>query len=90
MIQTQNLKNTGNCELMYLLLVKVAVRADLVSNTNTLHVDDLSSGKLVCVLNRTLSNLLIANSVVNSVLDSSITLRLRIKFISLVSVLISP
>ena len=61
----------------------------MISDADTFHVDDLGARKLVSVLDRTLANLLITDSIVNSVLNSTCTLRFRIVFISFVRVLVS-
>ena len=70
-------------------MVEVAVRADLIGNANSFHVDDFSARKLISVLNRTLADLLVANSIVYSVLNSTCTLSFRIVFVSFVCVLVS-
>ena len=70
-------------------MVEVAVRADLISDADTFHVNDLGARKLVSVLDRTLANLLVTDSIVNSVLYSTLTLRFRIVFVSFVGVLVS-
>ena len=61
----------------------------MISDADTFHVDDLGARKLVSVLDRTLADLLITDSIVNSVLNSTCTLRFRIVFVSFVGVLVS-
>ena len=70
-------------------MVEVAVRADLISYADSFHVDDFGARKLISVLNWTLADLLVTNSIVYSVLNSTCTLRFRIVFVSFVGVLVS-
>ena len=70
-------------------MIEVLVGSDLVRNTDALHIEDLSAGQLVCVLNGALTNLLVANSIIYRVLDSRIVLSGTIVVISLVSVLVT-
>ena len=70
-------------------MIEILVGSNLVRNTYTLHVKDLSAGQLVCVLDRALTNLLVANSIIDRVLDSLVVLSGTIVVISLVSVLVT-
>ena len=60
---------------MYLLLIEIAIRADLVSNSNAFHINDLGTGELISVLDWTLANLLVTDRIVNSVLNGGLALR---------------
>lgn len=70
-------------------MVQIAVRAHLVSDSDALHVNDLRAGKLISVLDWTLTDLLVTNCIVHSVLNCPAALRFRIKFISFVGVLVT-
>ena len=70
-------------------MIEVLVGADLVRNTDSLHIEDLSAGQLVCVLDGALTNLLIANSIIHRVLHGLVVLSGAVVVISLVSVLVS-
>ena len=72
-----------------LLLVEVAVGADLVGNADALHVDNLRARKLVSVLNWTLSNLLVANRIVHCVINGTVALSFCVEFVSFVGVLVA-
>ena len=72
-----------------LLLVEVAVGADLVGDADALHVDNLGARKLVSVLNRTLSNLLVANRIVHCVINGTVALSFCVEFVSFVGVLVA-
>ena len=61
----------------------------MISYADSFHVDDFGARKLISVLNRTLADLLVANSIVYSVLNSTCTLSFRIVFVSFVCVLVS-
>ena len=72
-------------------MVEIVVGANLVSDAVGLHVVDLGARQLVRVLNRTLADLLVANGVVDRVIDSVVfvVLGLLEVFVTLVSVLVS-
>ena len=72
-----------------LLLVEVAVGADLVGDADALHVDNLRARKLVSVLNWTLSNLLVANRIVHCVINGTVALSFCVEFVSFVGVLVA-
>ena len=61
----------------------------MISYADSFHVDDFGARKLISVLNRTLADLLVTDSIVNSVLNSTCTLRFRIVIVSFVGVLVS-
>ena len=70
-------------------MIEVLVGADLVRNTDPLHIEDLSAGQLVCVLDGALTNLLVADSIIHCVLHGLVVLSGAVVVISLVSVLVS-
>ena len=61
----------------------------MISYADSFHVDDFGARKLISVLNWTLADLLVTDSIVYSVLNSTCTLRFRIVFVSFVGVLVS-
>ena len=73
----------------HLLLIQIAVRAHLVSDTDALHVNDLRARKLISIFDWTLANLLVTNCIVNGVLNGPLALSFGIEFISFVCVLVS-
>lgn len=70
-------------------MVKVLVGAHLISDADALHVDDLCAGQLVSVLNGTLTHLLVADGVVDSILNRVLIHSFGVIFISFVGVLVT-
>ena len=70
-------------------MVEVVVGPDLVCHADRLHVENLGARQLVGVLNWRFSDLLVANRVVDCVLDRRVALGRAEVFVSLVRVLVS-
>ena len=73
---------------LYLLLVEVSVRTNLICNSDSFHIVDLRSRKLVRILNWALADLLIENGHVDGLLNGCLVGCSIEMFVSLISVLI--
>ena len=70
-------------------MVEISVGANLISNSDSLHIVDLGSRELVRILNWALADLLIENSHVDSLLNCCLVGCVIEMFVSLVSVLVT-